>query len=112
MGQFAVGQVISAAFPFSDLSAQKYRPALITAIVDFEDLILCQITSKSYSSSMAIKLSKADFADGGLPISSYIRPDKLFTADPSIVSQVYGELAPKKRQQVLAVLRGLFADEK
>src|ERR1039458_9665939 len=102
MGQFTVGQVVSSVFPFSDLTSRKYRPALIVAIADFDDLILCQITSKPYASSLAIELSKTDFSKNGLPIKSYIRPDKLFTADTSIVSKVYGELKPSKLQQVHA----------
>jgi mRNA interferase MazF len=112
MGQFAVGQIVSALFPFSDLSSRKYRPALIVAIVDFDDLILCQITSKPYASSMAIDLLKSDFIKGKLPIKSYIRPDKLFTAEVSIVSKVYGELKPAKLQQVKKTLRSLFAESK
>ena len=109
MGQFRIGQVVSSAFPFSDLSSRKYRPAVIVSIVDFSDLVLCQITSKPYASSMAIKLAKSDFSKGGLPLNSYIRPDKLFTAEASIVSKVYGELTPEKLQQLQARLRGLFS---
>lgn len=108
MGKFTVGEVVSCAFPFSDLKARKYRPALVVAIVDFDDLVLCQITSNPYSSSMAIKLSGEDFADGSLPVSSYIRPDKLFTTEVSIVSKVYGKLKPVKLQQVHTTLRSLF----
>ncbi len=108
MGQFTVGQVVSSVFPFSDLTSQKYRPALVVAIVDFDDLILCQITSKPYSSSMAIELTEADFIGGSLPITSYLRPDKLFTADATIVSKIYGELATAKLRQAQAALRGLF----
>ncbi len=62
MGKFAVGQVVSSAFPFSDLKSHKYRPAVIVAVVDFDDAILCQITSKPYSSSSPIPL-----ASGNLP---------------------------------------------
>src|ERR1700676_233050 len=96
MGKFALGQIVSSAFPFSDLKSKKYRPALIVAVVDFDNLILCQITSKPYSSTMAIELSEHDFAEGSLPVKSYIRPDKLFTADESIVSTKYGKLEPDK----------------
>jgi len=108
MGQFTVGQVVSSAFPFSDLKSKKYRPALIVAVVDFDNLILCQITSKPYSSSMAIELSEQDIAEGSLPVKSYIRPDKLFTADESIVSMKCGKLKPEKLQNTLAALRNLF----
>ncbi len=45
MGAFAAGQVIVVPFPFSDLSAQKYRPALILADAGRGDWVLCQITS-------------------------------------------------------------------
>jgi len=108
MGKFAVGQIVSCAFPFSNLAAQKYRPALVVAVVDFDDLILCQITSKPYASSNPIALRASDFAKGGLPVDSYIRPDKLFTADSSIVSRVYGAVTPKKLEQVYLAIRALF----
>jgi mRNA interferase MazF len=108
MGQFTVGQVVSSVFPFSDLKSKKYRPALIVAAADFDNLILCQITSKPYSSTMAIELSEKDFAAGSLPVKSYIRPDKLFTADESIISKKYGELKPEKLQNTLTMLRNLF----
>jgi mRNA interferase MazF len=110
MGQFTVGQVVSSAFPFSDLKSKKYRPALIVAVVDFDNLILCQITSKPYSSTMAIELSEQNFAQGSLPVKSYIRPDKLFTAEESIVSTKYGELKPEKLRHTLLALRNLFID--
>lgn len=110
MGKFAVGQVVSSAFPFSDLSAKKFRPAVIVAMGDFDDLILCQITSKPYSSSNPVPLVAADFTKGSLPIDSYVRPDKLFTADTSIVSQVYGTLKTAKMAEVLLAIRELFAD--
>jgi mRNA interferase MazF len=112
MGRFTVGQVVSCAFPFLDLKSKKYRPALIVAVVDFDNLILCQITSKPYSSTMAIVLSKQDFDSGSLPVKSHIRPDKLFTADESIFSTKYGELKPEKLRKTLSVLRNLFVDIK
>jgi mRNA-degrading endonuclease toxin of MazEF toxin-antitoxin module len=108
MGQFKVGQVVSITFPFSDLKSKKYRPALIVAVADFDNLILCQITSKAYSSTMAIELSEQDFNKGNLPVTSYIRPDKLFTAEESIVSTKYGELKKEKLRNTLAVLCKLF----
>ena len=108
MGKFTVGQVVSSAFPFSDLTTQKLRPAIIVAIGDFEDIVLGQITSKVYSSTKSIKLTAADFVVGSLPLDSYIRPDKLFTADKSVVSRVYGSIGDAKLQQVLAEIRQLF----
>jgi mRNA interferase MazF len=108
MGKLAVGQVVSSTFPFSDLTTKKLRPSLIVAIGDFGDIILCQITSKAYSSSSPIKLVASDFMKGGLPVDSYVRPDKLFTADISIVSKVYGTVSTVKLYQILTAIRILF----
>lgn len=108
MGKFTIGQVVTSIFPFSDLTSQKRRPALIVAIAEFDDIILCQITSKPYSSSKPIKLLTTDFASGGLPVNSYIRPDKLFTTDSSIANKVYGTVTTEKITEVLTRIRFLF----
>jgi len=108
MGKFAVGQIVSSAFPFSDLTTKKLRPAIIVALGDFDDIILCQITSKAYSSSKPIGLTATDFMEGGLPQDSFARPDKLFTADQSIVHKAYGTVSSSKLQQILTEIRQLF----
>ncbi len=109
MGKFTVGSVVLVTFPFSNLQGQKIRPALVLAEVKFKNLILCQITSKPYSSKTAIRLENSDFIKGGLPVISYIRPDKLFTADISIIKDSTGDLKNKKANYVLKNVRKLFA---
>ena len=109
MGKFAVGTVVLVMFPFSNLKGQKVRPALVLANVEFENLILCQITSKPYTSKIAISLTSADFAQGGLPVTSYVRPDKVFTADTAIIKKAAGRLKPKTKEAVLKSVRTLFA---
>src|SRR5476649_1506605 len=108
MVKLAIGQVVSSSFPFSNLSSNKYRPALVVARADFGDIILCQITSKPYSSTNPIKLAGKDFKEGGLPVESFIRPDKLFTAEASIVSTVYGSVTTEKLREVHTAIRSLF----
>jgi mRNA interferase MazF len=95
-------------FPFSNLKGQKLRPALVVAHAEFNDLILCQITSKPYSSKIAIELEEPDFTAGSLPITSYVRPDKLFTANRSIVSRKAGTIASIKSTQVIEKILSLF----
>ena len=111
MVKLTVGQVVSSSFPFSNLASNKYRPALIVAHADFGDIILCQITSKAYSSTQPVKLTQNDFKDGGLPITSFIRPDKLFTAEASIVSKVYGTINSNKLQEVHTAICSLFISD-
>src|SRR3989344_9689348 len=108
MGKFTVGSVVLVFFPFSNLKGQKLRPALVLANVEFDILILCQITSKPYSSKISIPLDSSDFVVGGLPIISYARPDKLFTADMTIIKKTVGVLTPAKKNKILNSVRALF----
>lgn len=108
MGKLAVGTVVLVLFPFSNLKGQKVRPALVLANVEFGNLILCQITSKPYTSKIAISLKSTDFKKGGLPVVSYVRPDKLFTADTTIIKSTVGQLTPKSKDAVLQSVRALF----
>ena len=108
MGKFAVGSVVLVAFPFSNLKGQKVRPALVLASVEFDNLILCQITSKSYTSKIAISIRPEDFTDGSLPVVSFVRPDKLFTADETIIKNTVGQLAPAIKDKILKSVRRLF----
>lgn len=91
MGTFKKGSVVLIRFPFSDLSRQKLRPAVVIARVDHEDFILCQVTSRPYD-SRAIELADSDFAEGALHRVSYARPGKLFTASGSILLKELGVL--------------------
>ena len=65
MGPFAAGQVVLLAFPFSDLSRSKLRPALLLAAAGRGDWIACQITSNPYADPRAIPLAEAAFVTGG-----------------------------------------------
>ena len=108
MEKFAVGTIILVSFPFSNLKGKKLRPALVLAHVEFNNLILCQITSKPYASNSAIKIESADFDEGKLPVTSYVRPDKLFTADTSIIESKVGKLTTKVKKNILQKVRNLF----
>lgn len=108
MEKFTVGSVVLVSFPFSNLKGKKIRPALVVAQGEFDNLILCQITSKSYSSKTAISIEQSDFAKGMLPLKSFVRPDKLFTSDVSILRGKAGELASSKKRTILQKVCKLF----
>lgn len=108
MGQFVVGDVVAINFPFSDLSGQKLRPALVLASAEFDNLILCQITSNQYTSSSAVEIRSTDFKIGSLPITSYVRPDKLFTAEQTIILKKVGTLGEQSVRHILERVRSQF----
>jgi mRNA-degrading endonuclease toxin of MazEF toxin-antitoxin module len=102
MGTFVKGDVVVIPFPFSDLSATKRRPALVIASLSGDDVILCQITSRTVVNSNAIPITAVDFSDGSLHQDSNIRPDRLFTADSHIAAYRAGSLTTSKVQEVIA----------
>ena len=96
MGKFVKGDVIIIPFPFSDLTGNKKRPAFVVADLPGDDLIVCQITSKSKSDPFALPIGASDFISGSLPVDSFLRPNKIFTADKNIVLSVTGKLSDIK----------------
>ena len=108
MGTFTVGSVVLIPFPFSDLSKAKLRPALVVAETSYDDWILCQITSQSYSDSKAIMITDDHFQQGSLQTISYVRPSKLFTANASLIIRQVGELKPAVLKQVVEQITAIL----
>ena len=100
----ATGSVVLVAFPFSDLSASKLRPAIVLASAERDDWILCQVTSNPYADQNAVQISEADFEVGSLRRMSFARPGKLFTANTSLMQAVIGRLKPVAFQNVLKTI--------
>ena len=76
----SAGPVVILPFALSGLTQSKLRPAVVLAVAERGDWVLCQVTSKPCGDSHAAGLHGADFAAGGLRLVSYARPAKLFTA--------------------------------
>lgn len=108
MAKFTIGDIVLVRFPFSDLSQQKLRPALVLADGKNGDFILCQITSQPYHDRCVVQLDRNSFTHGQLIKTSYVRPTKLFTAHRSIIEKVLAHLKPKLRQEVVRQIVGLF----
>ena len=101
MARFIKGDVVVVPFPFSDLTQAKRRPALVIAALDGDDLILCQITSRSVRDSYAVSLEDQDFETGNLKQPSNIRPNRIFTADNHIILYKIGNLKTEKLTEVI-----------
>jgi len=108
MERFARGQVVLVRFPFSDLSSSKLRPALVLATAEYGDLLLCQITSKTYHDRRAVRIDAADFETGSLPLTSYARPARLFSADESLIARSLGKIKPQAHQSVVDAITDLL----
>jgi mRNA interferase MazF len=109
MGKSLVGEVVVLPFPQTNLQAGKRRPALVVADLPGDDLILCQITSQSRHDGQSVPLSVADFERGRLALDSFIRPQRLFTVEQSVILYAAGKIKNIKLQEVRTRIRQLFA---
>jgi mRNA interferase MazF len=87
----------------------KVRPALVLVDLPGDDLILCQITSQARSDGFSISLDSSDLAHGGLPLASFLRPNRLFTVDQTVIIRTAGHVKPAKLQEALAAARKIFS---
>ena len=108
MERLTVGDIVLVRFPFSDLTAKKYRPALVVAEAELGDIIVCQITSKSYGKKNIIKIARRDLSGGSLPVESFARPDKLFTLSNQLVARKIGKISNEKIEETKVRLAQIF----
>jgi mRNA interferase MazF len=101
MARFIKREVVVIPFPFSDLSQSKRRPALVISNLQGSDLILCQITSQKKKDIYAISLNDTDFQTGKLNKNSYIRPNRIFTAEQNIILYKIGQIKQEKYNEVI-----------
>ncbi|MBI3334871.1 type II toxin-antitoxin system PemK/MazF family toxin [Candidatus Pacearchaeota archaeon] len=80
------GEIILVPFPYSDLTSNKLRPALIISNAYFnrtEDRICCLITSNEPKEGILIK--GENFSSGKLPFKSWVKPQRVFTLNERII---------------------------
>jgi mRNA interferase MazF len=108
MGKPVIGEVVVLPFPQTNLQASKRRPALVVAELNGDDLVLCQITSQSRSDGYSISLTLSDFENGRLAVDSFIRPNRLFTVEQSVILYSAAKVKQVKLDEVRAKIRQLF----
>ena len=110
MAKFIKGDIVVIPFPFSDLSGNKRRPAFVIKDLPDNDILLCQITSKSNKDNFSIPLLQSDFKNGMLPIESNVRVNKIFTADKKIIVRKAGTVHETYASQIIQRLIKLISN--
>jgi|SRR3989344_3883483 len=95
------GDIVVLEFPFSNLTEVKRRPSLILKVPKGGDLIVSQITGNSYEPSLEISIKNNDFKEGKLKIDSYLRLDKIFSIEKSLIKYKIGSLKKDKFNEIL-----------
>lgn len=96
-------------FPFTDLSAQKLRPALIIGRVKSDDLILAFISSQvamiDKHTDCLLEPSDREFAMTGLKVASVVRLNKLATLHRNLVRRRLGRIGPQSPKAIAQQLK-------
>lgn len=100
------GMVVLVPFPFSDLSDDKVRPAVIVSKgLTGEELIAAFITSKVKSKSKAHVVSISPTENNGLKLPSVVVCSKIATFSKKIILGELGELSEKDKKEVLKSIK-------
>jgi len=91
---FAFGSIVLARFPFTDLSGDKRRPALVVSSDNDRraDLVVCFITSVPRTGPDMAPIAAGP--ETGLKVLSVVRFDKIATLDRAVISGKLGYAPP------------------
>ena len=70
--------------------------------------ILCQVTGNPYADPHAVTFSDGNFRAGSLRITSYARPDKLFTANQDLFVSEAGSLKSEPFERIVGVVMDIL----
>lgn len=105
-------EIVLVPFPYSDLSTTKKRPVLIVSNnaynQQFEDVIVCVITSNRFSDAYSVPLENDDLEIGVLPESSVVKSHKLFTVHQGSILKKFSLVKPEYCEHVVSVIHGLL----
>lgn len=109
----AKGAVVLVPFPFTDLSGDKVRPAIIVSKANLaDDVVVAFITSqnerKMQTTDVPVKTTDAGFSLTGLKTNSTIRVQKLATLNKQVVLGELGTLPSTVVRKIDQKLKTLF----
>lgn len=105
---FAFGSIVLARFPFTDLSGDKRRPALVVTRNDRRqtDLVVCFITSVPRAGLHMAPIAATPGT--GLKVPSVVRFDKLATLDLGVITGKLGDAPAEWLDLQRATFFGVF----
>lgn len=96
--------IVGIPFPYTDLSTHKRRPVLILTNSDKRgDFTGLAITSVS-TVEKAVCINDKSLKNGKLPKTSWVRYDKIFTLNGSLIKKTYGTLHDNAFNEIINCL--------
>lgn len=112
MIQFEPGRLLLVAFPFTDTTSTKLRPALVVSSIEFntgEDFVAVPITSRREPHGFQILSTEPYFGATKLRTDSTIKWRKPMTLSSRIVTRRLGMIPQEVLKKIQKLLRGVFA---
>ncbi len=108
------GTVVLIPFPFTDLSSQRIRPAIVVSSDERrgDDIIVVFISSvisgRINKAEFVIRETNPSFSVTGLKVSSVIKCDKIATLDKRIVIGELGHIPKTLQKEIDSRLRAVL----
>jgi mRNA interferase MazF len=106
MANYKLGEVVLIAFPFTNNTGLKKRPALIIKDTNDGDVIVCRITSQQYTTNYDIDLKS--WRQSGLQLPSVIRVHKIAALEKNMIDRKLGEVDNNIKGQVIGIIQTLL----
>ena len=100
---FSFCEVVLIAFPYTDLSATKKRPALVLYDTSGKDIIICRINSQAKETEFDIEIT--DWQSAGLKFPSTARLHKITTIEAALIDKRMGQLPATDLVAVKTVIK-------
>lgn len=104
------GDIVILPFPFTDLSAQKVRPAVILSNMDYNQAHQNVIVAGIYGREKlySVTLNNQDLVNQKLNKPSFMSLQNVFTIDRKLIRQTVDHLNADKRKELLRVFKDCF----
>lgn len=107
--------VVLIAYPFTDLSGAKVRPALALSPKSHHDkgddgifAFITTATDRRSDYELGIEVTDPEFTATGLKVPGTVRLAKILTLDQRLVRKTLGNFGPNLRQKAEQILDRLF----
>jgi mRNA interferase MazF len=113
--QLKRGDIVLVPFPFTDLSGQKVRPAVVISVENDIDVSVAFISSvvhvESAEAEFVLLASHPHFSRTGLRKSSVFKMSKVLTLERSAILRKLGKIHPSIQRELDAKFKLAFGIE-
>ncbi len=110
--ELAREDVVLIRFPFTDLSGDRLRPAVVVGRPIADDVLVAFVTSRpdvmDAGAEHALVPEDREFAMTGLKVASRVRLNKLATLHRALVRRRLGRVGPRTRRAMDQALRDVL----